>query len=275
MAPRRHFTTADQFSHVISFIPHPRNPPLYRSTTTRTHHLVIQGHKFWPKRYARLDQIDRTLAFFQFFTRGWLPLLSIISPIDEPLVHEFYTNLETIRDQVTVRDYMRGISFDLMPTLIAKILGIPRRHQPGFPYAASLAPREADLIRALRRDRSNVFRIIGACLTQGLFLMTTDSLIWICVGQGVSIYTSDMVRELFGPFTRRTLMQSEHYVGSAVVDTTEDIEANDVAEGGEAVLEEDYLVDQTPPQYHRDPSPPCPFHPDLGAFSSSAPPSVI
>ncbi|KAA8515030.1 hypothetical protein F0562_018183 [Nyssa sinensis] len=58
----------------------------------------------------------------------------------------------------------------------------------------------------------------------------------------------DMVRELFGPFTRRTLMQYEFHVGPAITDAAEDMEA-DATEAGNGVLDEDYLVDQTPPQY--------------------------
>ncbi|KAA8544370.1 hypothetical protein F0562_022362 [Nyssa sinensis] len=138
MAPRGHLATANQFPYVISLVPHPRNPPLYRSTITRTRRPVIQGHEFWPERYAHLDQID---------------------------VRGSYANVEIVRYRVTTRAYVCGISFDLTPTLIIEALGIPREHQPGFPYVVGAAPKVSDLARALRHDRSDVFRIIGARLT--------------------------------------------------------------------------------------------------------------
>ncbi|KAA8532381.1 hypothetical protein F0562_032364 [Nyssa sinensis] len=125
MAPRWHLITDDQFPFSISLVPRLRNPLLYRPTTARTRRPIIQGCEFWPAR-----------------------------PIDEPLVHEFYANLETIHDQVTIRAFVRGIDFDLMLALITETLGIPREDQPGFPYALGTAPREAVLARALHRDRS-------------------------------------------------------------------------------------------------------------------------
>ncbi|KAA8521476.1 hypothetical protein F0562_012149 [Nyssa sinensis] len=70
-----------------------------------------------------------------------------------------------------------------------------------------------------------------------------------------------------------TLTQSKGYVNLAVVDAAKDVEADDAAEGGGAIPDKDYLVDQTPPQYRRDPSPHHPFYLDLGALSS-APPSA-
>ncbi|KAA8546852.1 hypothetical protein F0562_003281 [Nyssa sinensis] len=204
-------------------------------------------------------------------------MLSIASPIDEPLVREFYVKLEIVKDQ----------------------------HQSGFPYVVGATPRDTNLARALRHDRLDVFHIIGACLNQGLlsddyrflnlvvsydlspisytntltqshstFLYViatkdriddtyiifttidgatsghhTDVLLFdnaitrICVSQGVSIYTSDMVRELSGPFTKRTLTQSKHYVGQHVTDIVEDIEVDDATEGGGGVVpNEDYLA---------------------------------
>ncbi|KAA8535620.1 hypothetical protein F0562_030623 [Nyssa sinensis] len=134
-----------------------------------------------------------------------------------------------------------------------------RKDQSGFFYALGAALKEEVLARALHRDsqRTIVFHFSSA-ITK------------IYVGQGVSIYTSDMVRELSDPFTRCTLMQFKCHVSLATTDVAEDIEA-DIAEGGGVVLDEDYLVDQTPSQYRQDPSPPRLFHPDLGASSSNAP----
>ncbi|KAA8535607.1 hypothetical protein F0562_030610 [Nyssa sinensis] len=70
------------------------------------------------------------------------------------------------------------------------------------------------------------------------------------------------------------MAQSPRHVGPVDVDATKDMEA-DVAKVGGAVLDDDYLVNQTPPQYRRDPTPPRPFYSDPGASSSSAPSSVI
>ncbi|KAA8521330.1 hypothetical protein F0562_012003 [Nyssa sinensis] len=109
------------------------NLPLYQSATARTCHHVIQGREFWPKR-----------------------------PIDEPLVREFYTNLEIVHNQITVKAFVCGIAFDLMLTLIVETLGIPWEDQPSFPYPPSVAPREEVLARALHHDRSEVFKVIGA-----------------------------------------------------------------------------------------------------------------
>ncbi|KAA8519174.1 hypothetical protein F0562_013430 [Nyssa sinensis] len=94
------------------------------------------------------------------------PLYSLI---DETLVREFYMDLETVRDQVTARAFVRGISFDLMPILIVETLGISREDQLGFPYAVGVSPREEDIFKALYHDRSDVFCVIGARLSQGLF----------------------------------------------------------------------------------------------------------
>ncbi|KAA8539070.1 hypothetical protein F0562_025762 [Nyssa sinensis] len=116
-------------------------------------------------------------------------------PIDEPLVREFYANLETVHDQVTTRAFVRGINFDLTRTLIAKTLGIPREDQPSFPYAPALS--------------------------LGMSCVITT----ICVSQYVPIYTSDMVRELSGPYTRCTLTQSQRHVGPVDADAITDMEA--------------------------------------------------
>ncbi|KAA8544824.1 hypothetical protein F0562_019585 [Nyssa sinensis] len=94
------------------------------------------------------------------------------------------------------------------------------------------------------------------------------------MGQGVPIYKANMVMELLGPFPKRTLTQFKRHVGPAATDDIEDLKA-DATDGGGTVLDEDYLVDQTPHQYHRDPFPPHPFYLDLDASSSSAPPLAI
>ncbi|KAA8536989.1 hypothetical protein F0562_029467 [Nyssa sinensis] len=218
MAPRRLLTTVDQFPFAIFLVPRLRNPPLY-------------------------------------------------NPIDEPLVRKFYANLETIHDQVTTRAFVRGIAFDLMPALITETLGIPQEDQLGFSYVSSTTPKEEVLATALRRDRLEVFKVIGARLSQGLLsddycflnlvvsydlslvshtntltrshstllyaigtgvpidrayviflaidgvassqctivLPFSSVITRICVGQGVPIYTSDMVKELSGPLTKHTL----------------------------------------------------------------------
>ncbi|KAA8547028.1 hypothetical protein F0562_003457 [Nyssa sinensis] len=309
MAPSRRLATKDQFPFAISLVPRPRNPLLYRSAIAYTRLPIIQGREFWPEQNA--------------------------SPIDKPLVRKFHAELGDCSRSGHSSGPVCGIFFYLTPALIVKTLGIPMEDQPSFPYAQGAAPREEVLARALRRDKSNIFRVIGARLSQGLLsddyrflnlvvsydlslvshtniltrshstllyaiatgvpingayvifstidgaasrrrtaILPFGSIIpRICEGQGVPIYTSDMVRELFGPFTRRTLMQYERHVGPAAADATEDMEV-DAVEGGGAVPDEDYLVDQMPPQYHRDPSPPYPFYPDPGASSSSAPPPI-
>ncbi|KAA8541389.1 hypothetical protein F0562_025341 [Nyssa sinensis] len=132
------------------------------------------GPEFWPERYVRFTQIDGTLAFHQFSTRGWLPLLSISSPI--------------------------------------QTLGVPREDQTSFPYAPGTTPREEVRVRALRHDRrhSNLLYVIAiGVLIDGAYVIfsTIDSaassrftvvlpfssvITRICVGQGVPIYTSDM-----------------------------------------------------------------------------------
>ncbi|KAA8517332.1 hypothetical protein F0562_017619 [Nyssa sinensis] len=211
MAPRLRLATQDQFSFAISLVSRLRNPPSYWSAIARTRCCIIQSCEFWPERYARLDQIAETLAFFQFSTRGWLSLLSISSPLDEPLVREFYMNLDTVRDQVTACAFVHGISFDLTLALLVETLGIPHEDQPGFPYALGTTPREEVLARALCCDR-------------------------------VSRSTHPMLRELFKPFTRRTLMQSRRHVGLIDTNAAKDIEAG-AAEAGGAVPDEDYLVD--------------------------------
>ncbi|KAA8542811.1 hypothetical protein F0562_023963 [Nyssa sinensis] len=185
----------ERFPFAISFVPRPRNPPLYKSAITRTCHPIIQVREFWLDWYARLDQIDGTLAFRQFSELRWLPLLSITNPIDEPLVHKFCANLEAISDQVTTKAFVRGIAFDLTLALIVETLSIPREDEPSFPYAWGTTPKN-ELLMFLR------LRVDGI------------------------------------------------------------------------VADEDYLVNQTPPQYRRDPSPPHPFHPDRGASSSNAHPPV-
>ncbi|KAA8515028.1 hypothetical protein F0562_018185 [Nyssa sinensis] len=195
MAPRQCLATEDQFPFAISLVSHPRNPPLSRSTTARTRHPVIQGCEFWPE-----------------------------CPIDEPLVRDFYANLETLRDQVTTKPFIRGIAFDITSAFIIETLAIFWEDQPSFPYPPSTAPREEVLARALCRDRC-------------------------------------------------TLMQYELHVGPVTIDVVKDMEA-DAANTSGGVLDKDYLVNQTPHQYRRDPSPPRPFYRDPGASSSSAHPLV-
>ncbi|KAA8544794.1 hypothetical protein F0562_019502 [Nyssa sinensis] len=92
--------------------------------------------------------------------------------------------------------------------------------------------------------------------------------------EGVPIYTSDIVKELSRPFTRRTLTQSQHHVSLVDDDAAKDIEA-DVAKVASAVPSEDYLVDQMPLQYRYDPSPPHLFYSDPGTSSSSTPPLPV
>ncbi|KAA8517384.1 hypothetical protein F0562_017677 [Nyssa sinensis] len=106
----------------------------------------------------------------------------------------------------------------------------------------STAPRDEVLVRVLHYDRL----------------------------KGVPIYTLDMVRELSGSFTRHTLTQFECHVGLVAV---ENMEA-DAVKVGSALPNEDYLVDQMPPQYYHDPSPPRPFYSYPGATSSNGPLSV-
>ncbi|KAA8538385.1 hypothetical protein F0562_028069 [Nyssa sinensis] len=257
------------------------------------------------------------------------------SPIYEPLVREFYANLETVRNQVTARAFVYKISFYLTPTLIAKTLAILREDQIGFPYASGDAPREEVLAKTLRCDWSDIFRVIDAHLSQCLLsddycflnlvvsydlslvsrtntltqshstllyaiatgvpidgayviFSTIDDVVSgqhtvvlpfgnvitrICVGQGVLIYTFDMVRELSGPFTKLTLIEFECHVGLVAVDVIEDMEAV-TTEVGKVVPDDDYLVNQMPPQYRQDLSPPRPFYHGPGASSSSAPPLV-
>ncbi|KAA8544793.1 hypothetical protein F0562_019503 [Nyssa sinensis] len=184
------------------------------------------------------------MVFRHFFARVWFPLLSICNPIDESLVREFYVNLEIVCDQVIARVFVRSISFDLTHVLIVVTFGILREDQPSFPYAPGTTPREEVLARALHHDMSKVFQVI------------------------------DIVRDLSGPFTKRTLTQSQCHVSLVDVDVAEDMEA-DAAEVGGAVPNEYYLIDHMPLQYRRDPSPPRPFYSNLGASSSNAPlPSV-
>ncbi|KAA8525575.1 hypothetical protein F0562_007430 [Nyssa sinensis] len=81
-----------------------------------------------------------------------------------------------------------------------------------------------------------------------------------------------MMRELSCPFARRTLMQSERHVGQSAADVAnEDTEVVDATGDKGAIPEEDYLVNQTPPQYHRNHTPPRSFHPDPSASSSTTP----
>ncbi|KAA8521374.1 hypothetical protein F0562_012064 [Nyssa sinensis] len=181
----------DQFPFSISLVPRSRNPLLYKSTTTRTHRLVILDHEFFPK-----------------------------CPIDEQLVREFYVNLETICNQVTARAFVHGITFDLTYTLIIETLGIPQEDQLGFPYSLGTTPREEILARELHHDRLEVFRVIvshtntltqshsillyvivtrvlideayvifsaivGAASGRHTVILSFGSVIRICVGQGV------------------------------------------------------------------------------------------
>ncbi|KAA8546302.1 hypothetical protein F0562_002959 [Nyssa sinensis] len=66
----------------------------------------------------------------------------------------------------------------------------------------------------------------------------------------------------------------QRHVGPVDANVVEKIEA-DATETGGTVLDEDYLVDQTPSQYHRNPSPPHSFYLDPGVSPSSAPPSPV
>ncbi|KAA8529784.1 hypothetical protein F0562_034116 [Nyssa sinensis] len=65
----------------------------------------------------------------------------------------------------------------------------------------------------------------------------------------------------------------KHRVGPVDADATKDMEA-DATKAGGAVPDEDYLVNQMPPQYHRDPNPHHPFYSDLGTSLFSAPSTV-
>ncbi|KAA8534642.1 hypothetical protein F0562_032099 [Nyssa sinensis] len=149
-----------------------------------------------------------------------------ICPIDKPLVHEFHANLEIVCDQVTAKAFVHGISFDLTHAHIVETLGITREDWPGFLYALTTAPKEEVLARALRYDKSEVFQVIAidsvASSRHTVVLPFGSVITMICVGQDVPIYTSDMVRELSGPFTRRTLTQSHRHVGPVDVDPVED-----------------------------------------------------
>ncbi|KAA8541374.1 hypothetical protein F0562_025336 [Nyssa sinensis] len=254
MAPCRRFITANQSPFAISLVPCPRNSPLYRSATTQTSHPIILGHEFWPEHYGRLGQIDGTLAFRQFSIRGWLPLLSINSPIDKSLVHEFYANSETIRDQ------------------------------SGFPYTASASPREEDIAKALRSDRSDVFRVVGARLSPDLLFNDYQFLNSVASYDLSPVsYTNTLTRSYFTHLYAIAIgvpIDSAYIIfstidGVASSRCTTVLPSADVTEGGKAVPGEDYLVDQMPPQFCPDPSPPHPVHPDPGASSSSAPPPAI
>ncbi|KAA8517387.1 hypothetical protein F0562_017680 [Nyssa sinensis] len=290
MASRHFLTTVDQFSYAISLVPRQRNPPLYKSATARTRRPVIQGHEFWPERSTHLDQIVDTLVYRQFFARGWLPLLFITSPINEPLVCEFYANLETIKDHVTARADVCGISFYLALALIVETFGFLSNDYRFLNMVILYDLSPMSHTNTLTQSHSTLMHFIATKVPiDGVYIIFTsiDSvasghhsvvlpfgsvITRICVRQCVLIYTYDIVREFFGPFTRHTLIQSEHHVGQLATNATnEDMKAGDAVVGGGAVLDEDYLVDQIPLQYSRNSFPPCLFHPDLGAFSSTAP----
>ncbi|KAA8550001.1 hypothetical protein F0562_001685 [Nyssa sinensis] len=83
-----------------------------------------------------------------------------------------------------------------------------------------------------------------------------------------------MLRELSEPFTHRILTQSQRHVGLVNANVVEVMEA-DAAEAGGTVPNEDYLVNQTPLEYRRDPTPPRLFYSDPSASSSSVPPFPI
>ncbi|KAA8521462.1 hypothetical protein F0562_012128 [Nyssa sinensis] len=63
-------------------------------------------------------------------------------------------------------------------------------------------------------------------------------------------------------------MQSQRHLGPVVADVAVDREV-DTVEVRNTIPNEDCLVDQTPPQYYRDPTPPRLFYCDPGASSSS------
>ncbi|KAA8534569.1 hypothetical protein F0562_032086 [Nyssa sinensis] len=217
MAPHRRLAREDQFPLSISLVPQSRNPPLYRSDTARTRCPVIQGRKFWPKRYA--------------------------SPRD-------YANLKTVRDHVTAWGFVRGISFDLTPILIAKNLGIPREDQPSFPYALDVAPKEEVLARALYHDQSKIFRVIDAHLSQG-FLYDDYHFLNLVVLYNLSLvsHTNTLTRShstlLYDIATKvpidGTCHIFCHYWCCICPATAEDMEA-DAVEGGGAVPDDDIIM---------------------------------
>ncbi|KAA8538836.1 hypothetical protein F0562_025528 [Nyssa sinensis] len=234
MAPCRHLVTEDQFPFAISLVPQPRNPPLYRSATARTRRPFIQGREFLPERdswhssrgsawfslcskhcrekvLARALHCDRSKAF-----------QVIGAHLSQGLLSEDYRFLNLV------------VSYDLSP--MSHTNNLTRSHSTllyatatGVPIGGAYVNFSA--IDSAASGRHTVVLPFGSVITR------------ICVGQGVPIYTSDMVRELSGPFIRRTLTQSQRHVGlvDADADAAEDMEA-DVAEASGTVLDEDYLA---------------------------------
>ncbi|KAA8532585.1 hypothetical protein F0562_032599 [Nyssa sinensis] len=178
--------------------------------------------------------------------------------------------------------------------LIVETHGIPCTDQPGFSYAVGTAPREEVLTRTLCCDRSVVFQVIGVRFSHGL-LSQDYHFLNLVVSYDLSpmSHTNTLTRSysiLLYAIATRVLIDEAYVIFTAIdsavfrwrtivlpfvdVDAAEDMEVNTIEAGG-VVPDEDYVVDQTPPQYRRASSSPRPFYSDSGAFSSSVPHSPI
>ncbi|KAL4598125.1 hypothetical protein ACB092_11G037000 [Castanea dentata] len=120
----------------------------------RFHDLDAQTsyHGFFSKRRLYLER-DVTLSELQFTcvprvfeSRGWISLTSGFPAPPTNLVHEFYSNIHDIKEDGSFSVMVRNISFEVTPTLVSAVLGIPRVLESPYPYTAETAPSQTDML---------------------------------------------------------------------------------------------------------------------------------
>lgn len=80
-------------------------------------------------------------------SRGWEPLLVGLSPPPTLLVQEFYANINDI-DGSSFRFFLRGHTFRVTPSALAKALGIPEITHPTYPYILPSSVPADSLVRS-------------------------------------------------------------------------------------------------------------------------------
>ena len=90
----------------------------------------------WAERKVMLDELDGEIGR-NFECRSWLPLMDISHPPLVALIREFYSNLSVHFDDSNtqyVMSWIRGVEYNITPTVVAFTLGVPLVRQPIYPY---------------------------------------------------------------------------------------------------------------------------------------------